>query len=95
MTSLVLDSSAKKKRMRSFSSFGKALNRSSSATVSSSSNSGISSRNSEVCVESLGAVVESSFCVTEKAWHCRRKLVSVSSSSVGESLAVSVRVLGL
>ena len=95
MTSLVLDSSAKKKRIRSFSSFGKALNRSSSAAVSSSSNSGISSRNSKVYVESLGAVVESSFCVTEKAWHCQRKLVSISSSSVGESLAVSVRFLGL
>ncbi|KAK7825969.1 putative f-box/lrr-repeat protein [Quercus suber] len=40
MTSLVLDSSAKKKRMRSFSSFCKALNRSSSAAVSSLSNSG-------------------------------------------------------
>ena len=93
MTSLVLDSSAKKMRMRSFSSFGKALNRSSSVTVSSSSNGSISSRNSEVCVESLGAVVESSFCVIEKAWQCRRKLVSISSSLVVESLAVSVRVL--
>ena len=95
MTSLVLDSSAKKKRMRSFSSFGKALNRSSSVAVSSSSNSGISSRNSEVCVESLGAMVESSFCVMEKAWQCQRKFVFVSSSSAVESLAVSVRVLGL
>ena len=75
------------------SSFGKSLNRSSFAAVSSSSNSGISSRNSEVCVESLGAVVESFFCVTKKAWQCRRKLVSVSSSLAGESLAVSVRVL--
>ena len=93
LTSLVLDSSAKKKTMRSFSLFGKALNQSSSVAVLSSSNSGISSRNLEVCVESLRALVESSFCVTEKAWQCQRKLVSVSSSSVVESLAVSVRVL--
>ncbi|KAL0012687.1 hypothetical protein SO802_007795 [Lithocarpus litseifolius] len=91
MTSLVLDSLAKKKRMRSFSSFGKALNQSSS--VSSSLNSGISSKYLEVCVESLGAVIESSFYVTEKAWQCQRKLVSVSSSSARESLAMSIRVL--
>ena len=75
------------------SSFGKSPNRSSSAAVLSSSNSGILSRNSKVCVESLGAVVESSFYVTEKTWQCQRKLVFVSSSSAGESLAVSVRVL--